>query len=348
MTAIQQTTPQALANAQYPAHIQALVDKEKKYADNFGNIDASDLALNMLKIVHGQSPQARDGWGPNNDKKALPIGTMFLSRDGSVVPAGTAFVPLVRDCTYILWEGRPGDGRMVFSTKDKNDPRIVDIDGLSFKTDPRTNERKPPAVTTYVNFYVMLSGHADMPVLLSFKRTGMPDAKRLTQDLMVATKGGEIPMWALLFQLNQPKEVRDGQLFWHLMSWSPAGFVPDAYTEKARSLAEMAREFISFASDRVIAAVEHDDNMSQTTVDAHPNRVNIPSTPNTPVAPPISSGPLIPPAPAAQPTYQAPAVTVQPAALPVTASTQLVAPVTSAPAVTAAAPQQTAKPVSLF
>ena len=106
MTMQQANTPAPLAQqVPLPDYIRRLASTEKKYADQLGQIDQSDLALNMVKIVHGQSPQARSNWGPNNDRQPLPIGTMFLSRDGFVVQPGTPFVILHRDATYIHWEG---------------------------------------------------------------------------------------------------------------------------------------------------------------------------------------------------------------------------------------------------
>jgi hypothetical protein len=318
MSEMQQTTPAPLAIGQLPDYIAKLASKDKKFAEDLGRVEASDLSLNMLKIVHGQSPQARAGWGPNRDKPALPVGTMFLSRDGSIIPAGTPFVILMRDCTYIKWEGRPGDGRMVFLTKDPQDPRIVEIDGLAFKKNPQTGETVSPEVTQYVNFYIMLAGHADMPTLLSFKRTGIPDARRLTQDLLVAMQAGELPMYSFMHKLRAPKEKQDGNLFWHLIAWEPSGFIPENYLPKAERLANMSREMINFQGDRIIQEIEKldDQNMQPARVEARPAQVTEIRTtapvaptqnPALPLPPPILNV-VIPPAPSVA-VHTAPAAT---------------------------------------
>jgi mono/diheme cytochrome c family protein len=71
---------------------------------------------------------------------------MFLSRDAIIIPAGTPFIPLCRAVRYILWEGKPGEGKLVFMTDDRNDDRIQAIHGLEFRKDPKTGKNEAPLV----------------------------------------------------------------------------------------------------------------------------------------------------------------------------------------------------------
>ena len=258
-------------------------------------------------------------------------------------------------------------------TKNKNDQRIRDIHGLEFRTDPNSGERLSPIVTTYINFYVMLAGHADMPILLSFKRTGIPDARRLTQDLMMAMRGGELPIYALMHKFKQPKEVRDGQMFWHLFAWEGAGYTPEEHLPKAQKLSEMSKELSEFSSERIVEEIERQDESVRTTeaqtIDARPSRVTIPSAPVTPIQPaaPPTAPIVAPPAillphspvpatlPAQAPTHQViygtgPMSPQMPVVMPIApiVMAPTPAPAPQAPAGTTPVPPAPTKPVSLF
>ena len=166
--------------AKIPSYLQKYV-KPVEQSTDFGELDPADFGLDILKIVQAQSKEAMPGPGQ------LEQGTMFLSKTGTVIQPGTKFVPLLKTLRYIYWKGRPGDGELVFMTDDRDDPRIKAIDGLAFRKE--NGETKAPLVTTYMNFYCWITDSQlpDIPVLISFKRTGFPDGRKVLRDLRVAT-----------------------------------------------------------------------------------------------------------------------------------------------------------------
>lgn len=288
-----------------PAYLQKYIKPGQRYTDLFGKLSPSDFGLNFIKFVYGNTPQATKGWGPTGQEPAYPLGAMFLSRDGTLVPDGTKFAILYRDLAYIKWIGKPGDGHMEFMTKDERDPRILAIDGLAFKKDKNTGQSTPPEVITYVNFYVMIKG-SELPAILSFKRTGIPEGRRLTQDMLVATNGGEIPPWTLMFSLETPRLEIDGLMRWYHFSIKAAGHLPEAFLAKAESLANVAKNMAEFASEKLYAEAEDSVGAKAKAVEGSvvTAPASAPATSATTVAAPITAPaavPAIPPttAPAA-------------------------------------------------
>ena len=255
---------------------------------------------------------------------------MFLSRECSVIPAGTPFIPLYRNVRYIKWIGKPGEGRIDYMTQDKNDSRIKAEQGLTFRKDNNSGETIAPSVTTYINFYVMIRG-TEFPAILSFKRTGIPDGKRLTQDILLATQGSSLPMFALTFILNTPKVVKDGNLHWHLYSIRAAGYTDQSMLDRAEKMAELAKNLSNMATEAEFESAENDSSgapkrTSGTIIDTTPTSITV----NAPTSAPINTA-VIPPA--AQATPVAPAAPVAP---PVITQAPLITP----PAGATAIPQQ--------
>lgn len=277
--------------------------------EDFGEIDSSDLGINMLKIGQDNSRECKKaGWGVTGQEPQIPQKSIFLSKDGKIIAPGTGFIPLIRTVKYIHWIGKPGDGRIDFMCDDKNDERIVKIDGLAFKKDPNSGETIAPPVVKYINFYVMLQGY-ELPVLLSFKRTSIPDGKWLTQSTMMATQqNGNIPMHMLVYLLGEPKTVVDGKMEWYAMTFKPAGFTPDEVAPKAKKMADFARNLTKLFSAKEYEAIERGDTPDglksahvDTTVQAPP--------PQQPVQqPPVMQQQVIPPAAAQFGTPPAPVV----------------------------------------
>jgi hypothetical protein len=286
--------------------LQKYIKPGQRYTDLFGKLSPSDFGLNFIKFVYGNTPQATAGWGPTKQEPAYPLGSMFLSRDGTLIPAGAKFAILYRDIAYIKWIGKPGDGHMDFMTKDDRDPRILAIDGLSFKKDKNTGQSTPPEVITYVNFYVMVKG-SDLPAILSFKRTGIPEGRRLTQDMLVATNSGELPPWTLMFSLEAPRLEIDGALRWYHFVIKAAGHLPEAFLTKAEEMAAFAKNMAEFATEKLYAEAE--DGVGKTKAvegsvvssPATAQPVSAPTVASTVNTAPPTTAPAIPPttAPAA-------------------------------------------------
>lgn len=231
---------QALALKQeLPAHLQKYVYNQPN-TKQAGKLDSSDIGINMLKVVQSNSIQhKRAGWGITGTEPILPQATMFLSRDAKIITPDTPFIPLLRSVKYIKWKGKqPGEG-MDFMTDDENDPRIKAINGLAFIKDPQTGDNIAPPVTKYVSFYIMIAG-CDLPVLMSFKRTSMPEGRWLTQSCVMGTGGNMMPFFTLCFKFNQPKTIRDGNNDWYALSMNPNGKTPPQIIEKAEKMATMA------------------------------------------------------------------------------------------------------------
>lgn len=323
--------------SQLPAHIAAIVTKDG-YRDQFGDMQSSDIKLNFLKITYGDSPQAtKHGWGPTGQEQPLPIKTMFLSRSGQVIPVGTSFIPLYRSVRYISWEGRPGQGRMLFSTTDKNDTRIKEfmkdpqtgrwVNGLDFPKDAHGKTMAPP-VTTYINIYVMLPICA-WPCLLSFKRTSTPAGHQFSSDLFMATTTpqGRIPMHSLMFKLQEPKTIDDaGKPYYHF-TWKAAGYTTDpAVFAKAAEMSQTAEAINSIASEQDLEG-EDSEPAHETLKAATPATITV-------QAPPVQAQPVVQAAPAA------PVAPVTPVVIPPMPQPTIAVPQATAPAVlvTPAAP----------
>jgi hypothetical protein len=230
-----------LAKAALPAHLQKYMS-EKPNAEDMGHLDSSDIGINMIKLGHVQNKECkRAGWGVTGQEPQIPVGSMFLSRDGKIIPPNTHFIPLIRTVKYIKWIGKPGqDGRIDFTTDNEDDERIKSINGLSFRKDPNSGENLAPLVTKYINFYIMIQG-VELPILLSFKRTAIPDGKWLTSNIIMATDGNRLKPFTLVYRFNAPKVVRDGEQDWFGFSMTPAGFTPPEAIDKAAKMYELAR-----------------------------------------------------------------------------------------------------------
>jgi hypothetical protein len=223
----------------------------------FGHLQPADIGINFVKIVHGQSKEARPG--PNGEP-ALPLGTIFLSRDRKVIQPDTPFIPLLRAVRYIKWDGRPGEGRMAFTCTDPNDRRIKDCDGLAWKPDPRNPSKQlKPEVTAYVNLYVLLKDCPDEPVMLSFSRTGAAAGRKLTQQLIKATLGGKLPLYSLMFKLGKPSEETDGQNLWYHHNCIQNGHVPPEALDAAKTMYEKALILNSMSTGAEFANAESDE-----------------------------------------------------------------------------------------
>jgi len=254
----EQKEPNAMNDlVQVPKYLLDKYGQSQPNRKQFGQLEAQDFGLNFLKIVHGSSKQAAHGWGPTSQEPALAVGTMFLSRDGTIIPSNTPFIPLYRNVRYIYWEGTPGNGRIIFMTSDKHDSRIKEIRGLEFIKNKATGEIQSPLVTTYINFYIMVKG-SELPCILSFKRTGIPDGRRFTQDLIFATDSGKLPMFACTFLLGPVRTVKDGNLIWYHPTIKAAGFTAEAMIDRAAKMSELAESLSNMATEAEFEASESD------------------------------------------------------------------------------------------
>lgn len=325
------STPQSLAvQAQVPEYLQKYV-YDKPNMKQVGKLDSSDIGINMLKVTQSNSKEVkRPGWGITGQEPQLPMGTMFLSRDGKIVTPGTPFIPLLRSVKYIKWKGKqPGEG-MDFMTDDENDARIQRIDGLAFLKDPQTGDTIAPLVTKYVSFYIMVAG-CELPVLMSFKRTSMPEGRWLTQNCVMGTGGNMMPFFTLCFKFNIPKTIRDGSNDWWALSMAPNGKTPPEVCEKAERMARMAEALNELVTGEAlegemptanvateVAGVQHDVyNAGPVTINGTATAVapQAPAAPQQPVQQQQTAFVTPPAAPPAAPQQAAPAAANAPAGM---------------------------------
>lgn len=292
------------AQTQLPPHIAALAKNDKEHVDAFGVLEATDFALNFIKFVHRMSKEAIAGWGPTKQEPAMPLNSMFLSRTHNPIPIGTPFIPLCRRVTYIKWIGRPGEGRMAFMATKKDDPRIVEINGLEFPTDPETKKLMPPPVTQYINYYVMVKGLTDEPAVLSFYRTSYPIGKRFTQDLFTATKGGTLPMYAFQYKFGAPIMKRDGENEHPQFVLQPAGCTEEKAIKHAEKLFELAQAFASSSTGAEFTML--DDEPAETPGTGTLKQVHAAPVVQSPAPPPAVQSQVAIPAPTKTETASVP------------------------------------------
>lgn len=210
--------------------------------DAMGEILPSDLGVPFVKMVHGQSAEAKPNWGGNNEQP-MQQGTMFLSSNHTILPPGTPFIVLCRRVSYIKWIGKPGDGKIAYSTLDRNDPRIVKEDGLNFRkdpSDPTGMKQLPPLVTTYYNYYVLTPFNMEQPHVLSFYRTGMETGKKLLRAIFEGTNGFKANPYVLKFEFGTPHWEQDGKNSWPQFTFKPAGFTSENTLKKAKEVLPLA------------------------------------------------------------------------------------------------------------
>lgn len=273
---------------QMPEYLQEYLKNNEVPKDQFGQLDPADVGANFIKLVHGSSKEATPGWD-GEQAPALQIGTMFLSRDHTIIEEGTPFIPLFRATKYIKWEGRPGDGRVVGMTSHRDDPRITQENGLAFGKDPNTGKPTPPIWTQYINFYVLVKQCMSEPVLLSFYRTSTPVGRRLTQDLVRMTGGSKVPLYFFKFKLDKPKIVRDGNNSWPQYIIKPDGLVSENLLPQMKKMLEAAKTMNDISEGVEFGALEDDSGKSKETMkDATPAPETTASTPaqETVITPP--------------------------------------------------------------
>jgi hypothetical protein len=240
-----------------PAHLAGLLKQEP--GDDFGKLKPSDFGIGFVKIC---GPTSRERRASETGEPAIPEGAYFCSRDRSIIPIGTPFVPLCRQVTYIKWEGKPGEGRMAFSTSDPNDKRIRDCNGLTFIKNPRTNDVEPPLVTEYVNYYCLVGDYTE-PLMLSFKRTSYPIGRKLTRDLFQYTKGNCLPLFSVFFKFEMPILKTEGSNAWFQLGYAYQGYVPATVLDRAKEMHELAITMRQASTGAEFREVEDDDTGEQ-------------------------------------------------------------------------------------
>lgn len=281
--------------------------------DDFGKLTQADFGIGMLKICQGTSREIAPG--PSGEP-AIPMGTVFNKRDRKILPIGTLWIPLCRSVKYIRWDGKPGEGRMLFQTNDEHDPRIKECRGLEFRKD-RDGKTISPLVTTYTNFYVYVQGFAE-PVLLSFCRAAAPIGRRLTQDLFRFTQGNKLPMWTCMFAVMPSVLRTEPGKQWYEFAYKFNGLLPATTAEETftriRTMYETAIMLRDASTGEEFAQAEDAEEPVQHNSTLMDTQAGNPDLKNVTPAAPVQQAPaFVPPSVPAQqaPAFTPPAVPAQ-------------------------------------
>ena len=228
------------------------------YAQDAGDVTIADIGLSFIKLIHGMSKEAKPGWdGP--ESKALAPGTMLLSRQKKILPVGTIFVPLLRSTRYIKWEGRPGDGRMIDVCESANDPKIQRDNGLAWIRD-EAGDLVPPSWTKYVNFWCITPHNPQEPAILSFYRTSLPVAKRLTSELLRLTNVWSLPLFLFKFEFRTPRWAQKGNNSWPQIEFAYQGPVKQEGLTKTENAYKIAQALFQATSKEAQISKENTDD----------------------------------------------------------------------------------------
>lgn len=277
--------------------------QQKPHLDDFGQLRPQDFGFSFVKFVYQGSRSGTNQWGtlqaPNAQQPQMPgFGTMYLSRNGFVIPPGTPFVPLLRRPRYIRWrDQKPGAG-MLYMTHDPEDARVIKERGLEWRpdpTDPTGKKQLPPLVTAYINFYCFVPVAPDAPVILSFHKTGYVDGKKFTQDLFALAQGGELPMYSQKFAFNTPQMIDDGKNKWFRFTFIPQGQVRADFLPTLKKMHDDAKAIDAILTGAEFSGVEDAEEETPTT----PSQPTPPQTPNALETAPNTPAPalIIPAAP---------------------------------------------------
>ena len=177
-------------------------------------VDSSAFTIPRAKLIQHTAEEVT----AENPEDRIEPGKLINSITKAELPL--LFIPIYRYRSFFKYnsldkhspdfnsEYEPGD--LIFSTTDKNDPRIGN--GLEFGEDG-----KPPAVTECWNYLALFPGES-MPLILSFKRTSIRAARDLNTMLQIS--GGA--MFSSKFRIVISSHA-EGQKKWFTISCRGAG-----------------------------------------------------------------------------------------------------------------------------
>ena len=167
------------------------------------HLEQGDFEIPRARIVQFTSEEAQAA----DEADRVQPGRFINGITKKEIPP--VFIPLFRYKTYTHWNPRKKDdpnydpayevGAMIFSTKDRHDPRVtatrmledhrnddreVEVDGLSFGPNGEY-----PLITEAFNFLCIFEGQA-FPLLLSFQKSSLKTGKIL--NTMLQEAGGDM------------------------------------------------------------------------------------------------------------------------------------------------------------
>lgn len=192
--------------------------------------DPDDFEIPRAKVVQFTSEESQAA----NPADRIAAGTIINSLTKKELPA--EFIPIYKFTTFIQWNPRKKEdpnydpayepGEMVFQTKDKMDPRV--IDGSKFGPN-----NEVPKVTKYINFLCYFKDNR-MPLILSFSKTSLQAGKRLN------TLTQYVDMFSMKFKLVAKMKEENGTKYFVLDVIENGKPEPEEY-KIAETLYEMFR-----------------------------------------------------------------------------------------------------------
>lgn len=241
---------QALAaRGELPEYILRLRNAEG-YREDAGELDAADVGVNTLRLIHGTSAESKPNWD-GNGAAPLPQGTMILSKSHTIVPPGTTIVPLLRNTVYIHFKGKGKDRRVLHVAHSATDPKILECNGLAWGTDEK-GESIPPIYTKIVSFWVITKFNMDEPAVMSFQKTALKQARTWTQDLVRVTLNWELPLYISKFILDEPHWATNGTDSWPQFVVRQGGPVPEKMLPILEASRQTAKKLYSATSPETL------------------------------------------------------------------------------------------------
>ena len=166
------------------------------------DVDQGDFLIPRAKVVTFTSNETKDP----DETKRIPAGRFINSVSKQDITK--EFIPVMRYKNYVRFNAMDAKaanfdpnfelGKMIFSTRDRHDPRVVD--GIQWG---ENNEK--PLVQKVMNYLCYFKGE-NFPLILSFKSTSYKGAQRL--NTLLESAGGD--MFSNKYKLIITQESKAG------------------------------------------------------------------------------------------------------------------------------------------
>lgn len=172
------------------------------------DVDQGDFLIPRAKVVTFTSLETKDP----DESKRIPAGRFINSVSKQEIPK--EFIPILRYKNYVRFnpldakdprfDSKFEPGKLIFSTRDRHDPRVVD--GIVWGEDG-----EKPLVQKVLNYLCYFKGE-NFPLILSFKSTSYKGAQRL--NTLLESAGGD--MFSNKYKLVITQESKVGQAYYVL------------------------------------------------------------------------------------------------------------------------------------
>ena len=196
---------------QNAAQVSNVLRKGRGFDDD---VDQGDFLIPRAKVVTFTSLETKDP----DESKRIPAGRFINSVSKLDIPK--EFIPILRYKNYVRFNPldtkSPGfdknfePGKLIFSTTDRHDPRVVD--GIKWGA-----EGEKPLVQKVLNYLCYFKGE-NFPLILSFKSTSYRGAQRL--NTLLESAGGD--MFSNKYKLITSLEKKGGNDY-YVMNVEAAG-----------------------------------------------------------------------------------------------------------------------------